>query len=158
MGKLKQVLGVNTDAIRVRTFVYNGQPLKVRVPTTVEAEAIYEKTREPLADVIETKYQELAKPILENKDKLLEEESDVMFTDTDIVIKGKSIRDLAKTKASTELRILETFKLLVPNNGGMMDDLTYEDIAEDMPLPIQLELVQRITEVISPNYEDSRKN
>lgn len=156
MGKLNAVLGVNTDAIRIRSFTFNNQVLRVRVPTSSEAEQIFEKTKEPAADLVEAKYQEIAKPILDAKDKL--EGSEIVFKDDDILVKDKSMRDLAKTKASTELRIVETFKLLVAGDGGRMEDLTYDDISQDLPLPIQLELVQRITEVISPNYEETRKN
>lgn len=156
MGKLNAVLGVNTDAIRIRSFTFNNQVLRVRVPTSSEAEQIFEKTKEPAADLVEAKYQEIARPILDAKDKL--EGSEIVFKDNDILVKDKSMRDLAKTKASTELRIVETFKLLVAGDGGRMEDLTYDDISQDLPLPIQLELVQRITEVISPNYEETRKN
>jgi hypothetical protein len=156
MGKLNTVLGVNTDAIRIRSFTFNNQVLRVRVPTSSEAEQIFEKTKEPSAEIVEQKYQEIAKPLLEARDKL--ENSEFVFKDDDILVKDKSMRELAKTKASTELRIVETFKLLVAGDGGRMEDLTYEDVSQDLPLPIQLELVQRITEVISPNYEESRKN
>lgn len=156
MGKLNSVLGLNTDTIRIRSFTFNNQLLRVRVPTSVEAEQIFEKTKEPPAELIEAKYQEITKPILDNKEKF--EGTEIVFTDNDVVFQDKSMRDLAKTKAATELRIVETFKLLVAGDGGKMEDLTYEDISQDLPLPIQLELVKRITEVISPNYEETRKN
>jgi hypothetical protein len=156
MGKLNSVLGVDTDAIRIRSFTFNNQVLRVRVPTSSEAEQIFEKTKEPSAELVETKYQEITKPILDAREKL--ENTEIVFKDDDILFQDKSMRELAKTKASTELRILETFKLLVAGNGGRMEDLTYDDISQDLPLPIQLQLVQRITEVISPSYEETRKN
>lgn len=156
MGKLNSVLGLDTDAIRIRTFMFNGQPLRVRVPTSAEAEQIFEKTKEPPADLVESKYQEITKPLFDNKDKL--ENTEIVFVDNDVMFQNKSMRELAKTKATTELRITETLKLLVAGDGGKVEDLTYDDISQDLPLPIQLELVQRITEIISPNYEESRKN
>lgn len=157
MGKLTNTLGLNADAIRIRTFTFNGQTLKVRVPTSAEAEVLYEKTKEPPADLVNKKYEEMVKPILDNRDKF-QESKEFVITDEDVIVKDKSMRELAKNKAITELRIVETFKLLVAGDGGKMEDLTYEDIEQDMPLPIQLDLMRRITEIISPGYEENRKN
>lgn len=157
MGKLTNALGLNADAIRIRSFVFNGQTLRVRVPTAIEAEALYEKTKEPPEDFVKEKYDEIVKPLLDNKDKLTDM-SGFVIKDDDVIIQDKSMKELAKNKASTELRIVETFKLLVAGDGGKMEDLTYQEINDDMPLPIQLDLVRRITEVISPGYEENRKN
>lgn len=150
-------LKINQDAIRMRSFDFNGQTLRVRVPLTVEADALYEKIKEPSDELVKQKYEELSKPLLEKR-KELEKSEDIKFTDDDIIVGGNSVRELAKTQAGGETRILETFKLLVPADGKEMKDLTYEEINEDLPLPIQLELVKKITEVISPSYEESRKN
>ena len=61
--------------------------------------------------------------------------------------------------AQTEQRILEMVKLLVPEvDGANMEDLTYEEINSEFPFPVQLELMKKIAEVISPGYEETRKN
>ena len=150
-------LKINQDAIRMRSFDFNGQTLRVRVPLTNEADALYEKIKEPSDELVKQKYEELSKPLLEKRAEL-EKSEDIKFTDDDIIVGGNSVRELARTQAGGETRILETFKLLVPADGKEMKDLTYEEINEDLPLPIQLELVKKITEVISPSYEESRKN
>lgn len=150
-------LKINQDTIRMRSFDFNGQTLRVRVPLTNEADALYEKIKEPSDELVKQKYEELSKPLLEKRAEL-EKSEDIKFTDDDIIVGGNSVRELAKTQAGGETRILETFKLLVPADGKEMKDLTYEEINEDLPLPIQLELVKKITEVISPSYEESRKN
>lgn len=157
MSKLTNKLGINSDSIRIRTFTFNGQNLKVRVPTVAEAEVLYAKTKEPPAELVEQKYQEIVKPILENKETL-EQSTEFVIKEDDVIFQDKSVREMAKNKAITEVRILETFKLLVAGDGGKIDDLTYEDIEQDMPLPIQLDLLRRITEIISPGYEENRKN
>ena len=146
----------NKKNLLTRSFELGGHTFKVRIPLVAESDAIYKKVSEPDEDLVEKVYQEITKPILDNKEKF--EGTEIVFTDNDVVFQDKSMRDLAKTKAATELRIVETFKLLVAGDGGKMEDLTYEDISQDLPLPIQLELVKRITEVISPNYEETRKN
>lgn len=155
MGKLTKSLGINNDVVRIREFEINGQKFRVRVPLAAEAENIYEKTKEPNADLVDLKYKELTEQIVINKDKLTSE--DFVFTENDVVIKGQSMRELAKNKVSTELRILETFKLLVPADNTSLNDLTYPEIDEEFPLPIQLTILKKITEIISPGYEETRK-
>lgn len=157
MGKLTKSLGINNDVVRIREFELNGQKFRVRVPLSIEAENIYEKTKEPDAALLESKFKEIADPILKNKESLEKESQDFVFTDNDIVVKGQSMRELAKNKVSTELRIVETFKLLVPADNTSLADLTYEEINEEFPLPIQLTIVKKITEIISPGYEENRK-
>jgi len=156
MSRLKKSLGVNIDQVRVREFELAGQKFKVKVPLTSEADRIYERTKEPSEILVEAKYKEIADPVLANKEVLQTE--DFVFTENDIVVKGQSMRQLAKNKAQTELRIIETFKLLVTADGSGLDDLTYDEINEDFPLPVQLAIVKKITETISPGYEETRKN
>ena len=158
MSKLKKALGINPDNVRIREFELGGQKFRVRVPLTTEAEAMYAKTVSPDPAIVEAKYQEIAKPLIELKDKLTDDSKDIVFTDNDIIVKEKSMREMAIAQATTQQRILETFKLLVPIDGTNMDDLTYEDINTEFPLPIQLTMVKKITEIISPGYEDSKKN
>ena len=43
--KLASALKINADQMRIRSFEVNGQPFKVRVPLTVEAEALYKKLK-----------------------------------------------------------------------------------------------------------------
>lgn len=157
MGKINQKLGVNPSIVRIREFEMNGQKFRVRIPLTTEAEAIHERVSKPQESLIQQKYDALAKPMLEKKSEL-EKADGIEFKDNDIIVSGNSLRELAENQAKTESRILETFKLLVPADGGTLDDLTYDDIQEDFPLPIQIDIMRRITEVISPSYEDNRKN
>ena len=56
-----------------------------------------------------------------------------------------------------ERKVVEYLKLLVPETGTL-DDLTYEEIEQEFPLQVQLELLEKITEVIQPGYKDARKN
>lgn len=153
-----QSLKINQDQIRIRSFEFNGQILKVRVPLTTEADALYEKMKAPSEELVAKKYEELSVPLLEKREDLEASGNEVVFADDDIIVAGTSIRELAKSQAEGETRILETFKFLVPADGRDMSTLTYEEICEDLPLPIQLELVKKISEVISTGYEETRKN
>ena len=56
-----------------------------------------------------------------------------------------------------EQKITEYVRLLVPEEGTIAD-ITYEEISEEFPLQVQLELLTKITEAIQPGYKDARKN
>jgi hypothetical protein len=86
-------------------------------------------------------------------------EATFTFTDDDIVVNGRSLRDTAKSKVQTETKITEFFKLLVPENPeNSLADLTYEEIAAEFPLSVQLQLMEKISEAISPTYKETKGN
>jgi hypothetical protein len=69
------------------------------------------------------------------------------------------MREAARTKCMTENKIVEFIKLLVPvEEGASMDDITYDDIAAEWPMSVQLLMVEKISEVIAPTYKESRGN
>lgn len=147
----------NKDAVRIREFELGGHTFKVRVPLTVESDAIQKKVLEVDEEKIERYYQESVDQIKANKDAMGEIEG-IEFKDDDIVIQGRSMREAAKMKYASEVRVLEMVKLLVPEEKGFdMETLTYSDIEEVFPLPVQLELVEKISEVISFDYHRTRK-
>jgi len=152
--KLSEILKVNDQILRTRAFVLGGQNFKVRVPLASEMEIINKRISE--VDIAK-KTEELINPLLEKKDTL---ESDaIVYLDDDVLVDGKSVKDLARMTAQTEQRILEMVKLLVPEmEGAKMEELTYQEISDEFPFPVQLELMKKIAEVISPGYEETRKN
>lgn len=158
MSRLSDSLKINLDNIRVRSFEFKGQEFRVRVPKTKEAEEIYKKSETPPKELVEEKYAELTKSLIEKKDELINSGSDIKFLENDVVMGDTSLRKLAEAQAGSEVRIVESFKLLVLANGETLSDITYEEISEDFPKPIQYDLVKKIAEVISPNYEEIRKN
>ncbi len=152
--KLSEILKVNQQVLRTRAFVLGGQNFKVRVPLTSEMEIINKRISEIDAT---KKIEELINPLLEKKGTL--ESDSIVYLDDDVLVDGKSVKDLAKMTAQTEQRILEMVKLLVPEmEGANMEELTYEEINNEFPFAVQLELMKKITEVISPGYEETRKN
>lgn len=158
MSRLAESLKLNLNNIRTRTFEFKGQEFKVRVPMTKEAEEIFKNAENPPTELVEQKYKELSDPLLSRKDDLLESGADVKFLENDVLMGETSLKQLAQAQAGTEVRIVESFKLLVLPNGETLNDITYEEISEDFPKPIQYDLVKKIAEVISPNYEEIRKN
>ena len=146
----------NKKNLLTRSFELGGHTFKVRIPLVAESDAIYKKVSEPDEDLVEKVYQEITKPLLQFQDNQTE---GFEFIDNDILVDGRSMREAAKNKAITEARITEFFKLLVPEmEGATLDDLTYADIEEEFPLSVQMQIVEKIGEVISPTYREARGN
>jgi hypothetical protein len=146
----------NKKNLLTRSFELGGHTFKVRIPLVAESEAIYKKVSEPNDDLIEQTYIEITKPLRQFENNQSE---DFKFTDDDILVEGRSMREAAKNKAITEARITEFFKLLVPElEGASLKDLTYTDIQDEFPISVQMMIVEKIGEVISPTYREARGN
>jgi len=160
MTKLGLAFGEKYQAKRkdllTRSFVLNGHTFKVRIPLVAESDAIYKKVSEPDEELVEKIYIEITSPLRQFENNQSEE---FQFTDNDILVEGRSMREAAKNKAITEARITEFFKLLVPEMEGVtFEDLTYADIEEEFPIAVQMLIVEKIGEVISPTYREARGN
>jgi hypothetical protein len=157
MSKLGSALGKkyeeNKISILTRTFELGDHTFKVRVPSVKEIESVYEYFKNPNEEIVEEIYQDLTKDLM----KFKEEASDnVEFKDNDIIVDGRSIREAAKNKATIQHRIVEYIKLLIPEDGQSLEGIEYKDVEEEFPLAIQLTLVDKINEVIAPDYKDTR--
>jgi len=155
--KISKALGINTNIIRIRDFEFAGQKFKVKIPSVSEAEIMEEKVSNPSEESIKIHYDGLTKTLLENKKDFVKQEG-IEYLDDDILMGGNSLKQLAISKCQNEIRIVETFKLLIPKDGEDMSNITYEEINNEIPFPIQLDLVKTIASIISPNYETTKKN
>jgi hypothetical protein len=152
MSKLGLALGKkyeeNRLAVLSRSFELGGHNFKVKVPSVSEIEVIYNYSKNPNLDEIEKAYQILIEDI--KKVEGIKEENN------DIVIDGRSMRETATNKHILQYRITSYIKFLIGENGETLDQITYEDIETEFPLAIQLTLVEKINEVISPEYKEIR--
>lgn len=152
MSKLASALGEkfqqNKLSILTRTFVLGDVTFKVRVPSTGEIERIFEYFKNPNLDDVEKTYQKLIENLKDIKSDEIEHK------DNDIVIAGRSMREAAKNQTIVQYRITEYFKFLIPENGESLDNLEYSDIEAEFPFPIQMQFIDKINEVISPDYKD----
>lgn len=160
MNKFSSAFGdkyqTNKKNLLTRSFELGGHTFKVRIPLVAESDAIYKKVSEPDEETVEKVYQEITTPLRQFENSQTEE---FKFTDNDILVDGRSMREAAKNKAITEARITEFFKLLVPElEGASLEDLTYADIEEEFPVSVQMQIVEKIGEVISPTYREARGN
>ena len=146
----------NKKNLLTRSFELGGHTFKVRIPLVSESDAIYKKVSEPDTDMIEKIYVEITASLRQFEATQTE---DFKFTDNDVIVDGRSMREAAKNKAITEARITEFFKLLIPAvEGASLDDLTYQDIEDEFPFSVQMQIVDKIGEVISPTYKEARGN
>lgn len=152
MSKLSSAFG-NVDQLRIKTFELQGQTFRVRVPLTRELENLAKRCEEIDATQLEQRYEKAVAVF--NKDTPAE---GVEFRDDDVIVDGRSTKDLVQTSMKMENRIVEYVKLLVPIDGGVLTDLTYDDIEAEWPFQVQLEILGKISEAIQPGYKDARKN
>jgi len=155
---LQNAFGSNfsKDAIRTRSFDFGGHTFKVKVPLTLETEAMFERIKKIDDDLAYKFYSDMAKEFFDNKEKYTTD-PDIEFKTDDIMVKGYSLRETARNKVMTQNRVIEMFKLLVPENKDFdMSTISYVDIEELFPFTVQLELVEEISKVISPNYSAAR--
>jgi hypothetical protein len=152
MSKLGLALGKkyeeNRLSVLTRSFELGDHTFKVRVPSVQEIEAIYNYFKNPNQEKVELEYQKMLKEF----DGLKEKEG-VEIKDNDMVIDGRSIRETAKNKHILQHRIVEYIKFLIPETGSL-EDINYEDVETEFPLSVQMTLVEKINEVISPEYKD----
>jgi hypothetical protein len=161
MTRFTEALGAkyaeHKEKIFHRKFELGGHTFTVRIPFVQESDDIYKLIQEPPAERIDATYAELIEPLMQFKN---DSENDVFeFTDNDVLVSGRSMRETAKTKVQTETKITEYFKLLVPEDpANSLTDLTYSEIEAEFPLAIQFQLLEKIAEVISPTYKETRGN
>jgi len=155
MSKLASAFGKKYESavaqIRTKTFSIGGHEFKVRVPLTAEMNALQERITKIDPDKLQARFDDMTKELRAAPPAGIE------VTENDVIIEGKSTRELANAVLMMENRVVEYIRLLVPVNGTL-DDITYEEIEAEWPLSVQMEIVERINDSIQPGYKDTRKN
>lgn len=151
MTRLASAFG-NTGALRVKTFELGGHLFKVRIPLTKEMEEMNLRIEDAPKEEIESRYQKMTSAFRDG-----EKIDGIEITDDDVIVDGKSSRDLAESAIKIERRIVELFSLLVPESGTL-EGLTYQEIEDEFPFSVQVEMIGKISEAIQPGFKDQRKN
>ena len=159
MTRLTNALGKryeeNKNKIFTRKFELGGHTFKVRVPYVHESDEIYRRIAEPEAEQVEAAFQEMTAPLQAVKDTAPE----FTFVNDDVLVEGRSLRMAAKQKIQVEIQITEFFKLLVPEvENETLEDLTYEEIKAEFPMSVQMQMLEKISEAITPTYKEARGN
>ena len=162
MSKFSKSLGsifeMNKNQLRIRKFVFNGHTFRVKIPLTSEADLIAKRLENIDEERVAKVYAEMSEAFIKNKESFLQDESlEIEYQDDDIIVKGRSLSETARNKILTEQRVVEMFKLIVPEEIGFdMEDLTYEMIEELFPFAIQMQMMQLISDTISPSYTEAK--
>jgi len=155
MTRLSSALGTGAE-FRIKKFELGGHNFRVRVPLVSESDAIHSRIIKPDSAAVDKIYLELTKSLEEFK---ATENADLVFTENDVVVSGRSMREAATNKAMMEARITEMVRLLQSDDpANNLDDITYAEIELEWPLSVQRALVEKIAEVISPIYKEIRGN
>jgi hypothetical protein len=160
MSNFANALGKNfvekKEELRIRSFDIGSHTFKVKVPLTVEYEIMQKRMSDIPDELVEEGYKELASKFLENKEEYINN-PDYVYKDNDVEIEGRSLRESAKNRIILEKRITEMFKLIVPEDTTFdMETITYQDIEEFMPFPIQMEMIEAISNAVSPSYKGNK--
>jgi hypothetical protein len=155
MSKLGSALGKNYEENRLsvltRSFELGNHTFKVRIPSVQEIEAIYNYYKNPNEEKIEQEYQNLL--VQKDIDGNIVADFRDQEINGDVIIEERSMRETAKNKHVLQHRIVQYIKFLIPETGSL-EDITYEDVEVEFPLAVQMTLVEKINEVISPDYKD----
>jgi hypothetical protein len=155
MSKLSAAFGKKYESavaqIRTTSFVIEGFEFKARIPLTAEMMALQNRIAKVDEEKLKAKFDEMTKELRGNPIEGVE------VTEDDVIVNGKSTRELANAVLMMENRVVEYIRLLVPANGDL-SDITYEEIEAEWPLAVQMEIVQKISDAIQPGYKDTRKN
>jgi Mg2+ and Co2+ transporter CorA len=138
--------------LRTKTFELGGHVFKVRIPLTKEMEQIETAITTIDDEVLKQRYEKMSSSF--RTGTLIE---GVEITEDDVIVEGRSTKDLVRQVIMMEQRIVQFIRLLVAE-VGTLDNLTYEDVDAEWPMAVQLEMIAKITEAIQPGYKDSRKN
>lgn len=151
MTKLSSAFGEMPN-LRVKSFELAGHSFKVRVPLTKEMEELNKRIQLVPEDRFKERYE---KAVSGFKDQVAID--GIEIKDDDVIIDGRSTKELIETAIRVENRIVEFIRLLVPIEGDL-SAITYEEIDEEFPFSVQVELLEKIGEAIQPGYRDARKN
>jgi hypothetical protein len=150
MTKLTSAFG-EIPNLRTKSFELAGYNFKVRVPLTRELDAMQDR----IEKFDQAEYQKRFDKMTSSFRTGIFD--GVVVSEDDVVIEGRSTKELVQTILQMENRMVEYIRLLVPVNGTL-DEITYEDIEAEWPTAVQLEVLAKISEAIQPGYKDSRKN
>jgi Mg2+ and Co2+ transporter CorA len=138
--------------LRTKTFELGGHVFKVRIPLSKEMEQIETAITTIDDEALKQRYEKMSSSF--RTGTLIE---GVEITEDDVIVEGRSTKDLVRQVIMMEQRIVQFIRLLVPE-VGTLNDLTYEEVDAEWPMAVQLEMIAKITEAIQPGYKDSRKN
>jgi len=160
--QVKAVANIKTITVDLGDVKFN---LRVRVPLKREVEEmttrmiapsdervqkIFDRFSAPIKKTIEEGGKDFLKAINEGKET-------IKISGDDLIIDGKSVRQVANFAAIEETRVEEYFHLLISENGEPITE-TYDEITAEFPEFAVKEILETIEQAIRPDYKTVKKN
>jgi hypothetical protein len=173
MGKLSSKLGKSYEIVADQTKIKKATvdlgevkfDIRVRVPLKKEMEEITAKIVNPPEDKVAKLYDKFAAPLrktLEEGGKefleaINKEKQTIELLDDDLIVDGKSVKQIATFAAIEETRVEEYFHLLVSETNEPVTE-TYDEITSEFPEFAVQEILKAIDQAIKPDYKTVKKN
>jgi hypothetical protein len=160
--QVKAVANIKTITVDLGDVKFN---LRVRVPLKKEMEEMTARMISPSDERVQKVFDRFAAPIKKTieeggKDFLKainEGKETIKISGDDLIIDGKSVRQVANFAAIEETRIEEYFHLLISENGEPITE-TYDEITAEFPEFAVKEILETIEQAIRPDYKTVKKN
>jgi hypothetical protein len=160
--QVKSVANIKTITVDLGDVKFN---LRVRIPLKKETEEMTARIVAPSQERIQKCFDRFAAPIQktieEGGEDFLEAinngKETIKVLEDDLLIDGKSVRQVANFAAIEETRIEEYFHLLVSENGEAINE-TYEEITAEFPEFAVKVILETIENAIRPDYKTVKKN
>jgi len=160
--QVKAVANIKTITVDLGDVKFNLRvlvPLKREVeemtsrmiaPSDERVQKIFDRFAAPIKKTIEEGGKDFLKAINEGKET-------IKISGDDLIIDGKSVRQVANFAAIEETRVEEYFHLLISENGEAINE-TYEEITAEFPEFAVKEILDAIEQAIRPDYKTVKKN
>lgn len=160
--QVKAVANIKTITVDLGDVKFN---LRVRIPLKKEMEEMTTRIVSPSEERVNKIYERFSAPIKKTiqeggKDFLKainEGKETIKIAGDDLIIDGKSVRQVANFAAIEETRIEEYFHLLISENGEPITE-TYDEITAEFPEFAVKEILETIEQAIRPDYKTVKKN
>jgi hypothetical protein len=160
--QVKAVANIKTITVDLGDVKFN---LRVRVPLKREVEEMTSRMIAPSDERVQKIYDRFSAPIKKTiqeggKDFLKainDGKETIKIVGDDLIIDGKSVRQVANFAAIEETRIEEYFHLLISENGEPITE-TYDEITAEFPEFAVKEILETIEQAIRPDYKTVKKN
>lgn len=173
MGTLANKLGKSYEIVADQTKVKKvtvdlGEvkfDIRVRVPLKKEMEEITAKIVNPPQELVNKLYEKFAAPIRKTiedggkdfLDVINKNGKTIEVLDDDLIVDGKSVKQIANFAAIEETRVEAYFHLLVSETNEPVTE-TYEEITAEFPEFAVQEILKAIDQAIKPDYKTVKKN
>ena len=160
--QIKAVANIKTITIDLGDVQFN---LRVRIPLKKEMEEMTARIVSPNAERVNKIYERFSAPIKKTIEDggedflktINAEKETIKVLKDDLIIDGKSVKQVANFAAIEETKVEEYFHLLISETGEAITE-TYEEIIAEFPEFAVKQILETIEQAIRPDYKTVKKN